>query len=222
MLRCGLLWNAKCDKNRLFCQLDRFSISWTPARFTGSKFDPEIDREIDSEIDPEIDPEIDSKLVLGNNMQVFVWHSEDKIIIIIVVDSSLNFMVKNTIFHGRSNLAIHSQNSFSWSNLIISWTVSFPFQQISWSVSIPFHQKINHKLCLLNSVETEFHFVMECPALEDLRYHFLSCLSYLDDSFTPLPLIDKFKYILCETKHSGIISKNLYNMYKARCRLLNI
>ena len=35
----------------------------------------EIDREIDSEIDPEIDPEIDSKLVLGNNMKVFVCSS---------------------------------------------------------------------------------------------------------------------------------------------------
>ena len=34
-------WNAKHDKNRLFCQLDHLTISWTLARFMGSKYVPE-------------------------------------------------------------------------------------------------------------------------------------------------------------------------------------
>ena len=38
-------------------------------------------------------------------------------------------------------------------------------------------------LCKLNSVETEFHFVMECPALQDLRSSFFDCLSYLDNQW---------------------------------------
>ena len=52
------------------------------------------------------------------------------------------------------------------------------------------------KLCWLNSVETEVHFVMEFPAQQDLRSCFFDCISYLDNSFTPLPQIEKFKYIL--------------------------
>ena len=39
----------------------------------------------------------------------------------------------------------------------------------------------------ISSVETEFHFVMECPALQDLRSSLFDCLSYLDNPFTPSP-----------------------------------
>ena len=43
------------------------------------------------------------------------------------------------------------------------------------------------------AVETEFHFVMLCPALDHdhLRSTFFSCLSDLDTSFTSLTLTDK-------------------------------
>jgi len=43
---------------------------------------------------------------------------------------------------------------------------------------------------------------MECPALEDLRSYF-----YVSLYFTPLSPIDKSKYILCATNHSGLIGK---------------
>ena len=56
----------------LFCQLDRFPISWIPARFmdrsTILRMHTRVLKsipEIDSEIDPEIDPEID----LGNDIE---------------------------------------------------------------------------------------------------------------------------------------------------------
>ena len=49
------------------------------------------------------------------------------------------------------------------------------------------HQKLHTacRLCLSDTVETEFHFVMLCPALEHLCSTFFSCLSDLDTSFTP-------------------------------------
>ena len=49
----------------------------------------------------------------------------------------------------------------------------------------PYHLRTCN-LCI-NSVETEFHFVMECPALQDLRSSLFDCLSYLDNPFTPSP-----------------------------------
>ena len=63
----------------LFCQLDRFPISWTPARLWDRSTIPrthtrvlenvpEIDSEIDSEIDPEIDPKIDPEIDLENDI----------------------------------------------------------------------------------------------------------------------------------------------------------
>ena len=68
----------------------------------------------------------------------------------------------------------------------------------------------------------EFHFIIECLALQDLRSCFFECLSYLDDSFTPLPKMEKFKYILCANNHCGIMCKHLHNMYKTRCNCLNL
>ena len=47
------------------------------------------------------------------------------------------------------------------------------------------------------------------------RLHF-DCISYLGNSFTLLK-IDKFMHILCVSNRWGIISKHLYNMYKATC-----
>ena len=60
------------------------------------------------------------------------------------------------------------------------------------------------RLCSSDTVETEFHFVMLCPALDHLRSTFFSCLSNLDNSFTSLTLIDKFKYILSANNHCKI------------------
>ena len=77
------------------------------------------------------------------------------------------------------------------------------------------------RLCSSDSVETEFHFVMLCPALEHLRSTFFNCLSDLDISFTSLTPIDKFMYILSANSHK-IIGKHLYNMYKTRTQLLNL
>ena len=83
----------------------------------------------------------------------------------------------------------------------------------------PYHLRTCN-LCM-NSVESEFHFVMECPALQDPRSCFFDCLSHLDKSFTPLSQVEKFKYILC-ANHCDIICRHLYNMYKTRCSLLNL
>ena len=49
----------------------------------------------------------------------------------------------------------------------------------------PYHLR-TCSLCM-NSVESEFHFVMECPALQDPRSCFFDCLSHLDNSITPSP-----------------------------------
>ena len=51
-------------------------------------------------------------------------------------------------------------------------------------------------------IETEFYFVMLCPALDHLRSTSFSCLSDLDISFTSLTLIDKFKYIFSANNHN--------------------
>ena len=76
----------------------------------------------------------------------------------------------------------------------------------------PYHLR-TCRLCSSDTVETEFHFVMLCPALDHLRCTFFSCLSNLDTSFTSLTLIDKFKYILSANNHCKIIGKHLYNLY---------
>ena len=85
----------------------------------------------------------------------------------------------------------------------------------------PYHLR-TCRLCSSDTVETEFHFVMLCPALDHLRSTFFSCLSDLDNSFTSLTLIDKFKYILSANNHCRIIGKHLYNLYKTRIQLLNL
>ena len=51
------------------------------------------------------------------------------------------------------------------------------------------------RLCLSDTVETEFRFVMLCPALDHLRSTFFSSLSDLDTSFISL-YIGKFQCIL--------------------------
>ena len=70
--------------------------------------------------------------------------------------------------------------------------------------------------------QTESHFVMLCPALDHLCFTFFSCLANLDNSFTSLTLIDKFKYILSANNHCKIIGKHLYNLYKTRIQFLNL
>ena len=85
----------------------------------------------------------------------------------------------------------------------------------------PYHLR-TCRLCSSDTVETEFHFVMLCPALDHLRSTFFSCLSDLDNSFTSLTLIDKFKYILSANNHCKIIGKHLYNLYKTTIQLLNL
>ena len=71
----------------------------------------------------------------------------------------------------------------------------------------PYHLR-TCRLCSSDTVETEFHFVMLCPALDHLRSTIFSCLSDLDNSFTSLTLIDKFKYILSANNHCKIIGKH--------------
>ena len=85
----------------------------------------------------------------------------------------------------------------------------------------PYHLR-TCRLCSSDSVETAFHFVMLCPALEHLCSTFFNCLSDLDTSFTFLTPIDKFMYILSANGHFKIIGKHLYNMYKTRTQLLNL
>ena len=85
----------------------------------------------------------------------------------------------------------------------------------------PYHLR-TCRLCSSDTVESEFHFVMLCPALEHLRSTFFNCLSNLDTSFTFLTPIDKFMYILSANSHCKIIGKHLYNMYKTRTQLLNL
>ena len=103
-----------------------------------------------------------------------------------------------------------------------------------WNLPYWSHGVLTHKTASLQSiynlvhirsidtVETEFHFVMLCPALEHLRSTFFNCLSDLDISFTSLTPIDKFMYILSANSHCKIIGKHLYNMYKTRTQLLNL
>jgi len=65
--------------------------------------------------------------------------------------------------------------------------------------------------------ETEFHFVMEFPAQEDLNLAF-DHIYCLDNSFTPLPLIDKFNYY--HVMQIAITCTSSYWSCAQRCSIL--
>ena len=50
------------------------------------------------------------------------------------------------------------------------------------------------KLCNNDKVETEFHFVMECSKLQNLRNELFFIITERDHTFMHLNVIDKFLY----------------------------
>ena len=85
----------------------------------------------------------------------------------------------------------------------------------------PYHLR-TCRLCCSGEVETEFHFVMVCKALEAQRSGFFECISDTDTSFSYLSLVDKFTYILCAVRNCNLIGKHLFNLYKSRLQLLTL
>ena len=76
------------------------------------------------------------------------------------------------------------------------------------------------KLCNNDKVETEFHFVMECSKLQNLRNELFFIITERDHTFMHLNITDKFLYILNSEINTCTIAKFIYKMYKLRCSFL--
>ena len=76
------------------------------------------------------------------------------------------------------------------------------------------------KLCNNDKVETEFHFVMECSKLQNLRNELFFIITERDHTFMHLNITDKFLYMLNSEINTCIIAKFIYKMYKLRCSFL--
>ena len=85
----------------------------------------------------------------------------------------------------------------------------------------PYHRR-TCKLCSSGEVESEFHFVMTCKALDEQRSTLFQCISCLDPSFSCLSTVNKFTYILSANSHCNLIGKHLFNLYKLRLQLLTL
>ena len=70
------------------------------------------------------------------------------------------------------------------------------------------------KLCNNDKGETEFHFVMECSKLQNLRNELFFIITERDHTFMHLNIIDKFLYILSSEINTCAIAKFIYKMYK--------
>ena len=64
-----------------------------------------------------------------------------------------------------------------------------------WTPKVPLGERVC-KLCNNGKVETEFHFVMECNKLQNLRNELFFIITKSDPSFMHLDIFDKFLYIL--------------------------
>ena len=73
------------------------------------------------------------------------------------------------------------------------------------------------KLCNNDKVKTEFHFVMECSKLQNLRNELFFIITERDHTFMHLNITDKFLYILNSEINTCTIAKFIYKMYKLRC-----
>ena len=73
------------------------------------------------------------------------------------------------------------------------------------------------KLCNNGKVETEFHFVMECNKLQNLRNELLFLITKSHPSFMHLDIFDKFLYILSSENNTCTIAKFIYKMFKFCC-----
>ena len=59
----------------------------------------------------------------------------------------------------------------------------------------PYHLR-TCKLCCSGEVETEFHFVKVCKALDEQMSGFFQCISDVDTSFSCLSPVDKINFVL--------------------------
>ena len=72
------------------------------------------------------------------------------------------------------------------------------------------------KLCSLNKVEDEVHFLIDCSLYSDYRYDLFMKASVLNDAFVDMPSIDKMKFIMNCNELQRLLANNLTNMYKRR------
>ena len=84
-----------------------------------------------------------------------------------------------------------------------------------WTPKVPLGERVC-KLCNNGKVETEFHFVMKCSKLQNLRnkLFFITGITKSDLSFMHFNIFDKFLYILSSANNNCTIAKFIYNCSK--------
>lgn len=87
---------------------------------------------------------------------------------------------------------------------------------------VPLEQRIC-LVCNSGQIEDEFHFVITCCKLNEVRHKMFNDITIVDNAFMHLSLFDKFLYILSNESISQYhIAKYLYKMFKLRSSLLYI
>ena len=87
---------------------------------------------------------------------------------------------------------------------------------------VPLEQRVC-LVCNSGHVEDEFHFVIICCKLNEIRYKMFNDITLVDHAFMHLSLFDKFLYILSnESISQHHIARYLYKMFKLRSSLLYI
>ena len=76
------------------------------------------------------------------------------------------------------------------------------------------------KLCDLNSIENEVHFLMVCPLYEDIRYDLLQRASELIENFANLSIENKFIALMSCNEIQVTLSYTLHKFYVRRKRFL--
>ena len=84
---------------------------------------------------------------------------------------------------------------------------------------VPLEQRVC-KICNNNSIEDEYHFIMECTPLKELRQQLFLSLSLHDITFMQLDNYFKFLYIIQAEQCTSVIAKYVYKMFKLRTSFL--
>ena len=83
---------------------------------------------------------------------------------------------------------------------------------------VPLEQRVC-KICN-TSIEDEYHFIMECTPLKELRQQLFISLSLHDITFMQLDNYFKFLYIIQAEQCTSVIAKYVYKMFKLRTSFL--
>ena len=84
---------------------------------------------------------------------------------------------------------------------------------------VPLVQRVC-KICNINLIEDEYHFIIECATLKELRQQLFLSLSLQDVTFMQLDNYSKFLYIIQAEHCTLIIAKYVYKMFKFRTSFL--